>query len=55
MRIIKIVLSTCESKAIVLVPVLEAQVGKGRGVGKLKVSEVPVDNLDGSKEKHFKL
>ena len=37
--------STCESKAIVLVPVLEGEVGEGRGVGKLQVGKVPVDDL----------
>ena len=34
-----------EGEAVVLVPVLEAEVVEGRGVGELQVCEVPVDDL----------
>lgn len=34
-----------ELKVIVLVPVLEGQLLQRRGVGKLEVCEVPVENL----------
>ena len=34
-----------EGEPVVLVPVLQGQVGQRRGVGKLQVGKVPVDDL----------
>ena len=36
---------TCEGEAVILVPVLEAEIVEGRGVGELQVGKVPVDDL----------
>ncbi len=36
---------TCESEAVILVPVLEAEIVEGRGIGELQVGKVPVDDL----------
>jgi len=36
---------TCKGEAVILVPVLEAEIVEGRGVGELQVGKVPVDDL----------